>query len=98
VIGEEEVRERLEKYLRRDKDGIRREVLKILVEGREYTTEEVYEELRRRGREVEYRKVMTMLGLMMPRLGIVRTKVGEKHRYYVKPEYVDLVRTVLERS
>jgi arginine repressor len=92
----EEIKRRLINYLKRDRKGIRREVLGILVDGNKYTTNEIYEILRSKGYDVNLRGVSAMLGLMNTRLGIVRTEMSEKNRYYIKPEYIDLVKSVLE--
>lgn len=91
----EKIRERLINYLRRDRKGIRREVLSIMSDGRKYTTIEIYEILKSKGYKVNIRGVSAMLGLMNTRLGIVRTEMGEKNRYYVKSEYIELVKSVL---
>lgn len=91
----EKIRERLVNYLKRDKNGIRREVLSIMSDGKKYTTFEIYEMLRSKGYNVNLRGVSAMLGLMNTRLGIVRTEMGEKNRYYVKSEYIELVKSVL---
>lgn len=91
----EKIRERLINYLRRDKNGIRREVLSIMSDGRKYTTVEIYEILKSKGYNVNLRGVSAMLGLMNTRLGIVKTEMGEKNKYYVKSEYLELVKSVL---
>ncbi len=91
----EKVRERLINYLKRDRNGIRREVLSIMSDGKKYTTVEVYEILKSKGYNVNLRGVSAMLGLMNTRLGIVKTEMGEKNRYYVKPEFIELVKSVL---
>ncbi len=92
----EEIRRRLINYLKRDRRGIRREVLSILIDGKKYTTNEIYNILRSRGYDINLRGVSAMLGLMNTRLGIVRTEMSEKNRYYIKTEYIDLVKSVLE--
>ncbi|WP_457549324.1 DUF2551 domain-containing protein [Archaeoglobus sp.] len=91
----EKIQDRLVNYLKRDKKGVRREVLSIMIDGRKYTTSEIYEILKAKGYDVNLRGVSAMLGLMNTRLGIVRTETGEKNRYYIKPEYIELVKSVL---
>ncbi len=91
----EEIRRRLINYLRRDKMGIRREVLSILVDGEKHTTNEIYEILKSKGYDVNLRGISAMLGLMNTRLGIVRTEMSEKNRYYIKSEYINLVKSIL---
>lgn len=92
----DEIEARLRKYLERDRRGIRKELLKLLLNGKKYTTLEIYEELRRRGFELNARGVSAMVGLMSARLGILKMELGEKNRYFLKPEYVELVKSVLE--
>ncbi len=92
----DEIEARLRKYLERDRRGIRKELLKLLLNGKKYTTLEIYEELRRRGFELNARGVSAMVGLMSARLGILKMELGEKNRYFLKPEYVELVKSVLK--
>jgi hypothetical protein len=92
----DEIRKRLIKYLERDKKGIRREVLTIFLDGNKYTTIELYERLREKGYEINPRGVSAMVGLINTRLGILKMEMSERNKYYLKPEYIDLVRNVLE--
>ncbi len=92
----EEIEARLRKYLDRDKKGIRKELLKLLLDGKRYTTTELYERLKEKGFDLNIRGVSAMVGLMSARLGILKMELGEKNRYYLKPEYIDLVKSVLE--
>ena len=95
----EEIENRLKKYLERDRSGIRKELLKILLEGEKYTTDEIYAKLKERVSTSNINKsgVSAMVGLMCARLGILKTELGEKNRYYIKPEYADLVREAVEK-
>ncbi len=92
----EEIKTRLRKYLERDKKGVRRELLRLLLDGRKYTTTEIYEKLREKGFDLNARGVSAMVGLMSARLGILKMELGEKNRYFLKPEYIDLVKSILE--
>ncbi len=92
----EEIETRLRKYLERDRKGVRKELLRLLLDGRKYTTTEIYEKLREKGFDLNARGVSAMVGLMSARLGILKMELGEKNRYFIKPEYVDLVRSILE--
>ena len=92
----DEIRKRLIKYLERDKKGIRREVLTIFLDGNKYTTIELYERLREKGYEINPRGVSAMVGLLNTRLGILKMEMSERNKYYLKPEYIDLVWNVLE--
>ena len=92
----EEIEARLRKYLERDRKGVRRELLKLLLDGKKYTTAEIYQKLREKGFDLNARGVSAMVGLMSARLGILKMELGEKNRYFLKPEYVDLVKSILE--
>ncbi len=92
---EKEIEMRLRKYLERDKKGVRVEMLKLMLSGERYTTKEIYNELQSRGIEIKTRGVSAMIGLMSARLGIIKMELGNKNRYFLKPEYTDLVVKVL---
>jgi hypothetical protein len=50
-----EVESRLRKYLERDKNGLRRELLRVLLEGKKFTTSEIHDILSRRGYSISPR-------------------------------------------
>ncbi|MBE8540239.1 DUF2551 domain-containing protein [Geoglobus acetivorans] len=91
----EEIERRLRKYLERDRTGVRKSLIKLLIEGRKYTTGEIHEMLKDQGFELNPRGVSAMVGLMSARLGILKVEMGEKNRYCLKSEYLDLVKNVL---
>ncbi|AGK60528.1 hypothetical protein Asulf_00505 [Archaeoglobus sulfaticallidus PM70-1] len=91
-----EIEVRLRKYLDRDKKKVRSALLRILLSGKKYTTDEIYEELKASGVDIKMRGVSAMVGLISARLGIVKMELGNKNRYYLKKEYYDLVRRILE--
>jgi len=94
---EEQIRERLRNYLKRDGMGIRKAVLKLFLNDRSYTTEEVYNYLDEEGFDVSYRGVSAMVGLMNTRLGILSIDVSGDHNVYsLKPDHKCVVGTVLE--
>lgn len=95
-MRKEEIEARLRKYLERDKKGIRKELLKLLLQGGKYTTEEIYKELNHRGIQLNIRGVSAMVGLMSARLGILKMELGEKNKYFLKPEYAELVESILK--
>jgi len=95
-VKREEIETRLRKYLERDRKGVRKELLRLLLDGRKYTTTEIYEKLREKGFDLNARGVSAMVGLMSARLGILKMELGEKNKYFLKPEYVDLVKSILE--
>ncbi len=91
-----EIERRLKKYLERDRSGIRKQLIKIMLTGKKYTTDEIYELLEKAGYKLNPRGVSAMVGLMSARLGILKMEIGEKNRYYLKREYEKLVRATLD--
>ncbi|MCS7130914.1 MAG: DUF2551 domain-containing protein [Archaeoglobaceae archaeon] len=91
-----EVAERIKAYLEKDKTGIRRELLLILLEGGKYTTSEIYEILKGKGYGVNQKGVSAMIGIIGSRIGIIKSEAGDKKRYYLKKEYLQLVREIVE--
>ena len=99
LLNEKMVRERLIKYLSRDATGVRRKVLEIFLNGGRYTTEEIYNILKKEGFDVNYRGVSAMVGLMNTRLGILRIDVGGEHNLYsLKETHRNVLKSVLESS
>lgn len=91
-----EIELRLRRYLERDKKGIRKELLKLLLDNKKYTTDEIYQKLKDKDLDLKARGVSAMVGLMSARLGILKMELGEKNKYYLKEEYADLVRSILK--
>lgn len=89
---------RLKKYLENDKNGIRKELLLVFLDGKKHTSDEVYEILKSKGFAMNKRSVSAMLGVVSSKLGIVKTELGEKKKYYIKGEYVELVERVVKTS
>jgi len=94
-VKREEIEKRLRKYLERDRSGIRKNLIKILIDGKKYTTEEIHERLARNGYQINSRGVSAMVGLMSARLGILKVEMGERNRYWLKKEYKELVYSIL---
>ncbi len=93
---EENVRTRLLKFLIRDKIGIRKSLLNLFLQTRNYTTCEVYDYLKKQGFEVNYRGVSAMVGQMHTRLGILRIYLKrEGRRYSLKEDHRDIVKMIL---
>lgn len=91
-----EIEARIRKYLNRDRNGIRKELLRVLLEDRKFTTEDIYKKLVEKGFDISVRGISAMVGLISARLGVLKTELGEKNRYYLKREYVDMVKKILE--
>jgi hypothetical protein len=92
---EKEIEIRVRKYLERDNRGVRAELLKLMLTGEKFTTNQIYAELRNRGFEIKMRGVSAMVGLMSARLGIIKMELGNRNRYFLKTEYSALVTRIL---
>ncbi|MEM0214830.1 MAG: DUF2551 domain-containing protein [Archaeoglobaceae archaeon] len=93
-----EVAERVKAYLERDKTGIRKDLLLILLQGGKYTTSEIYEILKKKGYDINQKGVSAMIGIIGSRVGIIKSEGGDKKRYYLKKEYIQLVREIVEAN
>jgi Fe2+ or Zn2+ uptake regulation protein len=93
---EKEIEIRVRKYLERDSRGVRAELLKLMLSGEKFTTNQIYAELRKKGFEIKMRGVSAMVGLMSARLGIIKMELGNRNRYFLKPEYSTLVARILD--
>lgn len=83
---------RLKSYLSRDKTGIRREVLRLLLRVRSVTIAEILDELGTRF-TVSYHAVASMVGIIASRIGILRANRNADgiNTYELKEKYADLV-------
>ncbi|MEM1752625.1 MAG: DUF2551 domain-containing protein, partial [Archaeoglobaceae archaeon] len=63
-----EVAERVKAYLERDKTGIRKDLLLILLQGGKYTTSEIYEILKKKGYDINQKGVSAMIGIIGSRV------------------------------
>jgi len=93
---EDGVRTRLSKFLVKDKIGIRKCLLNLFLQTKNYTTCEIYTHLKKQGFEVNYRAVSAMVGQMHTRLGILRIYLKREHRCYsLKEDHRDIVKMIL---
>ncbi len=93
----DQVKERLIKYLRKDETNLRKTVLKMFLVGETYTTNDIYNNLVQQGFDLNYRGVSAMVGLMNTRLGILRVDVTREHNHYsLKDDFKVDVQTVLD--
>ncbi len=91
------IKTRLTKYLMRDETGIRKSVLKLFLEEKPYTTQNVFDLLKQQGFDVNYRGISAMVGLMNTRLGILRIDVrGDHNVYSLKDEYKNSVKATMD--
>jgi arginine repressor len=92
-----QVKERLIKYLRKDETNLRKTVLQMFLVGEIYTTNDIYNNLVQQGFDLNYRGVSAMVGLMNTRLGILRVDVTREHNHYsLKDDFKVVVQTVLD--
>ena len=91
-----DVKSRLTKYLKKDDTGLRKSILKSFLNGVSYTTQDVFELLKKDGFDVNYRGISATVGLMNTRLGILRVDVkGDRNLYTLKEEYKNALKTVM---
>jgi Protein of unknown function (DUF2551) len=96
---EESVEKRLLKFLVKDKAGIRKCLLNLFLQTRNYTTCEIYDYLKKQGFEVNYRGVSSMVGQMHTRLGILHIYLQRKHRRYsLKEDHRNIIQMILIAS
>jgi len=95
-INSEEIRNRLIKFLLKDKIGIRKSLLSLFSEAKCCTTVDIYHYLIKQGFNVNYRAVSSMVGQMHSRLGILRIYLNYEHNIYtIKEDYLGIVKMVL---
>jgi hypothetical protein len=90
------VKNRLIKFILKDKTGIRKSLLWLFLQIKSCTTVEIYDFLIKEGFNVNYRAVTSMVGQMHSRLGILRFCWAKEHNVYsLKEDYLDIVKMVL---
>lgn len=90
------VKDRLIRFLLKDKIGIRKSLLRLFSEEKNCNTVEIYDYLIKQGFEVNYRAVSSMVGQMHSRLGILQFCWVKEHSVYsLKKDYLEIVKTVL---
>ncbi|MFP3945352.1 MAG: DUF2551 domain-containing protein [Archaeoglobaceae archaeon] len=92
-MSQHKVEQRLRQYLERDKEGIRKRLIKIFLTGGKYTIEDIFNMLP--ASKLNIRGISAMVGLMSSRLGILATELGSKNKYSLKQDYADIVNSVL---
>ncbi len=66
--------ERLRTWIRRDKTGLRREILRAILELKEFGAEDLHGYLAERGFEVKVKSLRSILGHLSSRVGILKQK------------------------
>ena len=93
---DQKVTNRLIMFLRKDKIGIRKSLLRFFLQAKSCNTVEVYDFLIKQGFDINYRTVSSMVGQMHSRLGIPRVYLAKKRNVYsLKEDYLDIVKIVL---
>jgi hypothetical protein len=87
---------RLIKFILKDKIGIRKSLLRLFSEAKSCNTVEIYNYLIMQGFNVNYRAVSSMVGQMHSRLGILHFYLTNEHNVYtLKEDYLNIVKMVL---
>jgi len=92
-----EIERRLRSYLSRDKSGIRKALLNLLIRVKSMTVPQIHKALSTKF-DVTYHSVASMVGIVASKLGILsthKTKDGSLGVYELKEQYVDLVEQVV---
>lgn len=90
---------RIKDYLSRDKDGRRRAVLEMFLEGGPFETKDIDDKLREKNFDVKNKGTPAMVGLMGSKTGILSVDVtGDHNMYSIKEKYKRLVRVALKET
>jgi hypothetical protein len=90
---------RIKDYLSRDKDGRRRAVLRMFLEGGPYETKDIDDKLREGKFDVKNKGTPAMVGLMGSKTGILSVDVtGDHNMYSIKEKYKKLVKEALDET
>ena len=83
---------RLRSYLSRDKTGIRREVLRLLLRIRQTTIADILAELKGQF-SVSFHTIASMVGIIASRIGILKVNrnIGGVSTYELKEKYAAMV-------
>jgi hypothetical protein len=93
---DQKVKDRLIKFLLKDKMGIRKSLLRLFSEVKSCTTVDIYDYLIKQEFNINYRAITSMVGQMHSRLGILRFKWTNEHNVYtIKEDYLGIVKMVL---
>ncbi|MEA5085982.1 MAG: DUF2551 domain-containing protein [Methanocorpusculum sp.] len=95
-----EIERRLRSYLSRDKSGIRKALLHLLIRAKSLTVPQIHEALSAKF-DVTYHSVASMVGIIASKLGILsthKTKDGALGVYQLKEQYAQLVEQVVESA
>jgi Protein of unknown function (DUF2551) len=92
---DDSINNRLRKFLRRDRMGVRKYLIWFFLQAKTYTTVEVHDFLVKQGFNVNYRAVSAMVGQMHSRLGILRICfTGKGNAYTIREDYLDILKMI----
>jgi hypothetical protein len=83
--------ERLRTWIRRDRTGLRKEILRAILELKEFGAEDLRRYLVERGFEVKITSLRSILGHLDSRVGIIR-KRASAGRYELRSDLLPIVR------
>lgn len=92
-----EIETRLRSYLSRDKSGIRKALLSLIVKTKTLTIPQIHAKLST-AFHVSYHSVASMVGTIASKFGILsmkKEKDGDLGVYELKPQYAELVERVI---
>lgn len=95
-----EIEERLRSYLSRDKSGIRKALLSLIVKVKTVTVPEIHAALSANF-SVSIHSVASMVGTIASKFGILsmkKAKDGDLGVYELKPQYAELVERVISTA
>ena len=96
-MNTEKAKESLITYLKRDKKGLRRGLLSILLNG-EFTIPEIQEKLNEMGFSITLQGTSALVGFAYSRLYPIlsRRYHNDKFYYSIKPYFIPLIKSLLE--
>ena len=92
-----EIETRLKNYLSRDKSGIRKALLTLIVTAKTVTVPQMHEALSKRF-DVSYHSVASMIGIIASKFGILtlkKAKDSDLGTYEIKRQYISIVERVI---
>lgn len=93
-----EIERRLKGYLKRDKSGIRHELLNIFIQSRSVTIPEAFEQLKTKF-SITMQSVASMIGTVASRIGILSVQKKNDNStsvYTLRDKYTDMVSTLIQ--
>ena len=94
------IKDRLEKYLELDVNGIRNKILNVFIKIKKATVEKIHSILSEQY-DVSHNVVASMIGYIHSKLGILRA-YKESYKtpieYSLKEDYIDIVKSALKKN